>query len=87
MIVSAILYVIYGALFLLTAPLRLLADVVLPTGFAGALTTISGFLGTLNQFIPVGTLLSVLAILITVELYVLAYKGIKWVINKIPGVN
>jgi hypothetical protein len=87
MITTAIVYVIYAALFVLTAPLRLFADVVLPTSIASALTTVSGYLGTFNQFIPVGTLIGVFAVLLSVEIYILAYKGFKWIINKIPGVN
>lgn len=87
MIVDAILYVLYGATYIFTAPLRLLSDVVLPTAMTNALTTASGYLAAINSFFPVDTLISVLALILAVEGYILLYKGLKWIWSKIPGVN
>lgn len=87
MILDAILYVLYGATYIFTLPLRLLNDVVLPTAMTNALTTASGYLGAINSFFPVDTLIDVLALLLAVEGYILLYKGLKWVWSKIPGVN
>lgn len=87
MIIDAILYVLYGATYILTYPLRLLSDVALPAAMTSALTTASGYLGAINSFFPVDTLIDVLGLLLAVEGYILLYKGLKWIWNKIPGVN
>lgn len=87
MILDAILYVLYGATYVFTLPLRLLSDVVLPAAMTNALTTASGYLGAINSFFPVQTLIDVLGLLLAVEGYILLYKGLKWVWSKIPGVN
>jgi uncharacterized membrane protein HdeD (DUF308 family) len=87
MIGTAVLYLIFAAAFVISSPLRLFADVVLPTEMVTSLTAASGYVGLINNFIPVGTLMLGLGILLAVEGYILIYKGIMWIIRKIPFVN
>ena len=87
MITTGILYLIYLAVLALTSPLRLLNDVSLSSSLTDAITTASGYISSVNEFIPVDTLLSVLSAILVIEVAVLSYKLIMWVLTKIPGVS
>jgi len=87
MITTGILYLIYFAVLALTSPLRLLNDVSLSSSLTDAITTASGYISSVNEFIPVDTLLSVLSAILVIEVAVLSYKLIMWVLTKIPGVS
>ena len=87
MFTTGILYLIYFAVLALTSPLRLLNDVSLSSSLTDAITTASGYISSVNEFIPVDTLLSVLSAILVIEVAVLSYKLIMWVLTKIPGVS
>jgi hypothetical protein len=87
MITSGLFYTIFAFLWALTLPMRLLNDVVLPDGISNAIETINGYLGGLNVVLPIDTLLQVLFAILAVEVLILAFKGLNWLIRKIPGVN
>lgn len=65
----------------------ILPDVSLPGDIATAANTASNYLANLDQIFPVSTLLAVLLLVLVVETAILFYKLIRWVYNKIPGVN
>ena len=87
MIVTGILYLIYFAVLAITSPLRLLSDVSLPSTFTDTIATASGYISSVNEFIPVDTMISVLLAMLAIEVIVLSYKLIMWVLTKIPGVS
>lgn len=87
MIFTAIIYTLYGVIWLITSPLRILSDVVLDSNIANAITTSSGYIGGLNAVIPVTTILAVFGIFLVVEIGILLWKGINWIIRKIPMIN
>jgi uncharacterized membrane protein SirB2 len=87
MIATAILFIINAFLFTLTLPFRLLPDVVLPAGVASAIASTNASLSGLNTIVPIDTLLLVLGAMIILEVAILAFRGLNWVIRKIPGVN
>lgn len=89
MITSAIIYAAFGVLWAITSPMRILPDVSMPSGITGAMTTVSGYLATLYALLPITTaaLLGVLALFLLVEAAILIYKGMMWVIRKIPGIS
>lgn len=87
MIVTIILYLLYGVIYLISAPLRLLSDVSIPAGLSSAISTGSGYLASVGTFIPVDTILQVLAAMLVVEAGVLTYRLVVWVITKIPGIS
>jgi len=84
MITSLILYVIYGLAWLLTAPFRLLDDVSVETGIGGAITTATQYVASLNDIIPLSTAMICVGIILGIELIVISYKIIMWVIRRIP---
>jgi hypothetical protein len=87
MIATAILYIFSALLFTLTLPFRLLSDVVLPAGVSNAINEASGSLAGINSIVPVDVLLDVLWAVVALEVGILAFKGLNWIIRKIPGVN
>lgn len=70
-----------------TSPLLLLPTAVLPAGIASALTQAGNTLAIFDIFVPVGTLLAVFGSMTIVEAGYFSYKGIRWIYNKIPGIN
>ena len=87
MIADAILYIIYGIVYLLCQPILLLSNVTLPSGLTSALTTASGYIHALNVILPIDTILAILGVSLALELAYLTFKIIMWVIRKIPTIN
>lgn len=89
MITSAIIYLVYGVVFVLTLPLRLLPDVSTPSVIATTVSSISGYLASGWSWLPL-TLTALLAtwgIYLTVEAAIFLFKGFMWIIKKIPGIS
>ena len=84
MILNAILYIIFGVVYLVSSPLRLLPDISLPANVSGAITDLGVYLSTANQTIPLTTLAQVIGAVLTVELAIFSYKGIMWIVKRIP---
>lgn len=59
----------------------------LPVAVSGAITTVVSSMYRFNAILPVDTLFQVLAAVIVVELAILAYDAIHWVVRKIPILN
>ncbi len=81
-------FVIYPAVFALTAVFRLTPIVTLPSSFTSAISNASGAVDSLNQFVPVFELFLILIGFFLV--YEIAYFGMKlvnWVIRKIPTIS
>ncbi len=87
MITSAILQLIYGFIYAITSPLRLLDDVALNSNFATSIQTASGYYHSLNDILPIDTMLAILGISLLFEGLYLTYKLIMWVIKKIPTIS
>lgn len=65
----------------------LLPDVNLNSNILASVNNIAGWLGTANQFFPITTLLTIFAVLVSVEATILIYKSIMWIVRKIPGIS
>lgn len=87
MIITAFIYVAYFLVYVLTLPLRAFDDVVLSSDFTNSLSTVVDYYSTLQPIFPVEHLLTAFGILITFEVAINTYKVIKWIYNKIPGIN
>lgn len=87
MITTIILDLLYAVIWIITAPLRAFSDVVLDPNIASAITTASSYIGGLSAVVPVGTMLAVFGIFLAVEVGILFFKGINWLIRKIPTIN
>jgi hypothetical protein len=84
MITSAILYVIFGVLFAITSPIRLLSDVSEISSIGSAVTVASSYLHGLNIFLPVTDILAILFVIIVYETGYFGFKIIYWIIKRIP---
>ena len=87
MITTLLLQLLYGVIWLITSPVRLFSDVVLDSNITSSIATASTYLGGLNSVLPISTLLSVFGIFLTIEVAILFWKGINWLIRKIPTIN
>lgn len=87
MIITAFINVVYAVVFVFLLPLRLLDDVVAVPDFVDSIQTAGTFIAPLNTFLPIGTLLIIFSFFISFEVAYFTYKGIMWLIKKIPTVN
>lgn len=87
MIASAWYNVLYAVLYTITAPIRLLPNATLPSGVSNALSQAGSLINTLDAFIPVATILTIVGLVVAIEGGVFSYKVIMWVIRKIPGLK
>lgn len=84
MIVTAFIQTIYYLVYAICSPFLLLPNVTLPQAFADTITTASGYLSSLNSFLPIDTIITILKISIAIEVAYLTFKLIMWVIKRIP---
>lgn len=87
MITTLLLYILLGLLNFLLLPFKLLPDASLPADFSSAIISASAYLSALNDFAPVGTLLAILGLVLTIEVFINGFKLISWTIKKIPTIN
>jgi len=55
-----------------------------PSDVDTAVSSIGGYLGILDPLVPIPTMLTILTLIITFELAVFAFKGLKWIFSHIP---
>jgi len=87
MIFLAIIDVFYLFVYAVTAPFRLAPIVALPGSWVSSVTTANDYITSLNAFLPITSLITVLGIFLAYELGYFGMKFINWVIRKIPGVS
>ena len=58
-----------------------------PSEITSAFATMGGYIQILDTLLPIGTLASVLAVLIGVELAIFGFKSIRWLVSYIPFVG
>lgn len=84
MIVTLFLTIIYGLVWLLTAPFRLFSNVSAESGVGAAITNSTHYLASVNNFVPVDTLATVLGLVLAIEIILALYKLTMWVIRRLP---
>lgn len=83
MITETILYLVYQAI---SSAINLLPNFSgIPDSASSAFNTGIAAIKSMGLFLPVGTLFTVLALIVSFELGVLLYKIVNWVINKTRG--
>lgn len=87
MIVTVFMYLVYGVVALLTAPLRFFSDVTADSSVVAAVATAKSYISIINPFFPVDTLLIILGLYLVFEGFVFLFKIIMWVMKKIPGIS
>jgi len=85
MIISGFLNLIA---YLLNLLLSLFPDATgLPVGFTTALDYFAGYVGILDPIVPLDTLATTFALIITYEVSIFAFRGFRWLISHIPFVG
>lgn len=84
MITTGIINALYAIVYIISSPLRLLSDVVIPVAFNNAIATVSGYLKALDTILPIDTILTLLGISVGIEVAYLIYKLVMWVIKRFP---
>lgn len=87
MITGWILYAFNGLITVLLSPFTVLNDVSLDPGLAHAIGNVQSLYSSLDPIFPVGVLLTILGIVVSVELAILTYKFTMWLIRKVPGIS
>lgn len=74
---------------ILLFPITKLPDVTLPSSINAAFTTASTWFGLVWSVAPLTfvALFASLVVVVGIETHIFSYKTIKWLYNKIPGVN
>lgn len=84
MITETILFLIYGFIYIITSPLRLFNDVSLNNNITTSIATVSNNITSLSNYIPLTTILIVFGIVLVIEKYNAIYKGVMWLIKRLP---
>ena len=87
MITYAVILFLQGILFVVTAPFLLLTDVSTSSDIAAGIGQINGYITAIPFGLTIASILGTLVFLTVFEGFYWAYKGIRWVYNKIPGIN
>jgi len=87
MIIAVILQLILAAIGLVLSPILFLPDVSLNSAIPSALAAAGAWLGLANEVLPLATMLIVFGTILVVENTHFGYKVLKWIYQKIPGVN
>ena len=84
MIWNLFLNLVYALVYVITLPIRLLPDINMDSNFASAMTTASSYLKSLDGFLPITNIISMVKLYVGIELGYLTYKGIMWFIKRFP---
>jgi len=87
MITTAFIAVLIGIVFALVSPVLLLPDVSLDSGLGSAVANVADYIALADQIVPMLTLVAIVSFFVVFEGGYAIYKAVKWVYNKIPGVN
>jgi len=85
MIFTAFVYL--GAYILGVIILALPTGTGFPADVQSAFTTLAGYVQILNTLLPIGTLASVLAVLVATDLAIFGFKSLKWLVSYIPFIG
>jgi len=84
MILNILLLGVYYVLLVVVSPLLLLPPVDPNSDFVASVSSILAFLANINQIFPLTTVFAILALILAVEVGVMVYKVIMWVVRRIP---
>ncbi len=84
MIITLILNIVYLAVLVAFSPLLALPVATISPDFATAITTGASYLAALNFVLPINTILTVLSYSISFEVGYFTFKGIMWLVKRLP---
>jgi len=84
MITSLILYIIYLFIYALTGVFRLLPDTTLPSDLTAAISQSRGYFSSIQVIFPLSTIFTIFTIVLSIEATIFLYKGVMWIIRRVP---
>lgn len=87
MITNFLISILYYIVALITSPLRLFSDYSVPADVNSSLATAANYMAILNSIIPLTTLLGIFGIVLVFEGFIVTYRIIRWLYQKIPTIN
>lgn len=87
MIFTAIFNLIYISLRFLLTPIINLDNVSQTNSVTEAVSTASGYISSLNTYLPMSTLIAILGLVLIIEGFYLGHRLINWAIRKIPTIS
>jgi len=84
MIITLILNLVYIAVLVGFSPLLALPVASLSTAFTTSITTASSYLAVFNSILPVDTMIDLLAYTLSFEAGYFLFKGIMWLVKRLP---
>ena len=87
MIVDTLLEFVYVFVAGIASLVSLFGDVVPNPTIGVAFSTMTSYYAAINAYLPVDTLLAILAFDLIFEASYLSYKLLKWAYSKVPGIT
>jgi len=84
MIFTLILNIFYIAILVVFSPLLALPVATLSSNFADSMTTATSYLSAFNAILPVNTAVDLMAYTISFEAGYFLFKGIMWLVKRLP---
>lgn len=87
MITNFILNLLFSVISFILSPILALPNVSLPADISDAITQASNSLALVNVVVPVSTILAIIGLFFVIEIGILIFKIINYVIRKIPTIS
>lgn len=87
MILYFILQGLISLLYFIITPILALPDVTLPNFILSNIQMAGNWISIFNNFLPIENIIIIIASFLSIETLLFAYKVIKWIYIKIPGIN
>lgn len=87
MILESILWIFYNLVLTILQLLQLFGSVNEDNGIAQGLATLGDYLASINLVLPIDTIVTILVFELVFETVFAFYRVIKWLYQKIPGIN
>jgi len=87
MITAFILDILFSVLAFILSPLAALNDAALPTFITTAIEGVRGPLAIISQVVDLTAVLIIFGSFIAFEFVLGSYKGIMWIMRKVPGIS
>lgn len=87
MILEAFIYLIYGLVWTLTRVFTLADNVTQDTFFVSAFDWANGQLAPISHIFPTWVIVIIFGVWVSFELAYILWKGVNWLIRKIPTIS
>jgi hypothetical protein len=84
MITTIFMTIVWGALVVITLPLQLLPNAALPAQIGASFSELGGYISPLSAILPVATIFAIFGVFLGIELGIVSFRIILWLIRRIP---